>query len=161
MILDIVTVRKNDQEHERMNNVMHTDTFPYRICDMSLPQCNTGYVYMLISLKDKSFVYIGMTTSIIRRINQHNSGLGAVSTEPLHLRPYALFAYICGFELRKDLMSYVEQKWKFRRDQLRINGVNEPMAWAHAGGSLISEIDAHDNADPCGLKMVCMFMEDT
>ena len=157
MILDIITVRENGQEDRPHRNMMHTDTFPYRICDMSLPQCNTGYVYMLISLKDKSFVYIGMTTSIIRRIGQHNSGLGAVSIEPLHLRPYALFAYICGFDLRKDLMVYVEQRWKAKRNQLRRNGVNEPMAWAQGGASVISEIDQHDSADPCGFNLLCMF----
>ena len=159
MILDLITVYENEEEGRTPRNVMHTDTFPYRICDMSLPQCNTGYVYMLISLVDQSFVYIGMTTCIRKRVQQHNSGVGAVSTEPLHLRPYALFAYICGFDLRKDLMSYVEHAWKVKRDHLVRDGVNSPMAWAQVGAQIVTEFDQEETSDPCGLSLVCMFKE--
>ena len=89
-----------------MNDV--SATFPYRICDVALPQCNTGNVYMLMSVNDHNFSYTGKTLSIRRRIQQHNSGVGSVSTEPLHLQPFALFAYICGFDSKNDLLFYIE-----------------------------------------------------
>ena len=37
---------------------------PYQMCDVPLPDCNTGFVYMLISLKDQHFTYIGETLDI-------------------------------------------------------------------------------------------------
>ena len=44
------------------------------------------------------FTYIGKTKYICTRIQQNNSGVGSVATGPLQLCPYALLAYICGFE---------------------------------------------------------------
>ena len=85
-----------------MNDV--SSCIPYCICDIALPQCNTDYVYMLMSVNDHNFSYIGKMLSIRTRIQQHNSGVGSVSTEPLHLRPFALFAYICGFDSKNDLL---------------------------------------------------------
>ena len=156
MILEIITVRESG-EMRSGRSVMNTDTFPYRICDMSLPQCNTGYVYMLLSLEDKKFVYIGMTNSIRERIKQHNSGVGSVSTEPLHLRPYALLAYICGFDLRTEYMQYIEQRWKFERDQLIKRGINDPISWAEAGGAVIDSMNANNDGEQHPFKLVCMF----
>ena len=77
---------------------MTQSTFPFCICDVSLPQCTMGYVYMLISIKDLTFTYNRKTKSIRKIIQQHNSGVGSVAPDPLHLRPYANLAYICGFE---------------------------------------------------------------
>ena len=105
-VISIITVGTDVQQGISRHRMMTQRSFPYRIRDISLPQCNTGYVYMLISIKDTSFSYIGKTYSIRRRIQHHNSGVGSVSTEPLHLRPYALFAYICGFESKKDIFLY-------------------------------------------------------
>ena len=34
-------------------------TCPYRIYDVYLPQYNTGYLYMLVSIKDINLTYIG------------------------------------------------------------------------------------------------------
>ena len=78
---------------------MNQNTFPFRVCDVVLPDCNTGYVYMLVSVRDGSFAYFGKTNSIRTRIMQHNRGIGSLSTEPFHLHPFALYAYICGFNL--------------------------------------------------------------
>ena len=52
---------------------------------MTLPDCNTGFVYMILSLKNKEFCYIGETISIRRRLQQHNSGYGSNSTAPKKL----------------------------------------------------------------------------
>ena len=47
----------NTKESTR-SKIITQSTFPFRVCDVSLPQCNTGYVYMLISIKDLTFTYI-------------------------------------------------------------------------------------------------------
>ena len=155
-VISIVTINTSEQQEQRR---VHTQTsFPFRIVDVSLSQCNTGYVYMLISLKDKNFSYIGKTKSIRQRIRQHNSGIGSVATEPLHLRPYALFAYICGFNSKIAILSYVERKWKEKRDDLRENGENNIQAWAHCGNEIIENMDEESfGVKPSDLKLICLF----
>jgi predicted GIY-YIG superfamily endonuclease len=159
-VLQLITVKTSldDVASPVHNRVMTQATYPYRICDVALPQCNTGYVYMLISLKDFNFSYIGKTLSIRRRIQQHNSGIGSVSTEPLHLRPYALFAYICGFDSKNDLLFYIERMWKVKRDGLIRNGVNDLKAWASCGSEIIAELDEENfGVNPSDLTLVCLF----
>jgi predicted GIY-YIG superfamily endonuclease len=119
-VLQLITVGVNTHVLPT-RRMMSQATFPYPICDGALPQCNTGYVYiMLMSVNDHNFSCIGKTLSIRRRIQQHNSGVGSVSTEPLHLWPFALFAYICGFDSKNDLLFYIERIWKEKRDRLAI-----------------------------------------
>ena len=83
---------------------------------------------MLISIKDIKFTFIGKYIFIITRIQQHNSRLGSVSTEPIHLRPYDFLAYIGGFDSKTDIFN-VENLWKEIRDRQIINGVNDAKAW--------------------------------
>ena len=162
-VLDIITVNSsvNQNEHQVESNRTFTQTsFPYRICDVSLPDCNTGYVYMLVSIKDSSFAYIGKTNSIRTRITQHNTGIGSTSTEPIHLRPFALYAYICGFNGNQDLMFYVERQWKEKRNRLIRNGVNDINAWARCGSEVIAcmrtDVEAFGIL-PSELSLICVF----
>ena len=58
-VLNVVTVNQNiDTVTENVNNkgTMNQHSFPYRICDVSLPTDSSGYVYMLISLRSSDFV---------------------------------------------------------------------------------------------------------
>ena len=75
-------------------------TFPFRIRDSQIPQCNTGFVYMLISLRNTKALYIGMTKCLRTRLKQHNSGSGSLFTSVESLQPYAIFSYMCGFDVR-------------------------------------------------------------
>ena len=112
----------------QIRRVFTPSSFPYRIRDSALPQCNTGHVYMLMSIKDMNFTCIGKTKCIRNRIQKHNSGVGAVDAEPLHLRPHAMFAYVCGFDSQNDLLFYIEDAWKQKRDQMIRNGINDAKA---------------------------------
>ena len=115
---------------------------------------------MLMSVNDHNFSYIGKTVSIGRRIQQHNSGVGSVSTEALHLRPFALFAYICGFASKNDLLFYIERVWKEKRDRLIRSGVNDLKAWAYCGSEVISELNEENfGVKPSDLTLVCLFKE--
>ena len=156
-VLSIISVGSNSQAANR-RRIMTQTTFPYRICDNSLPQCNTGYVYMLVSMKNFNFSYIGQTHSISKRIQAHNTGVGSVSTEPLHLRPYALFAYICGFNCRFDVLEYMETQWKVKRDRLIRSGVNDLKAWAYSANDVISELNVESvGIQPSELTLICLF----
>ena len=125
---------------------MTQTTFPYRICDVSLPQCNSGYVYMLLSTRQKNYTYIGTTNCIRSRLQQHNSGNGAVATAPAYLRPFALLAYICGFGgERRDLRYFIESKWKEKRDEVIQRGQQSILAWARCGETVIHDITNNNN----------------
>ena len=93
-ILRIITIDYNVNTRSEII-VLTQETLPYRICDVSLPKYNTGYVYMLISVKYLNLTYTRKMTSIRTIRRQHNSGLGSISTEPLHFQPYAfLHTYV-------------------------------------------------------------------
>ena len=135
------------------------DAHPFRFCDRPLPQCNTGYVYMLISLRNKEATYIGMTNNITNRLHQHNSGLGTSFTASLRLQPWALFVYIVGFDSNRQLMFSLERKWKVRRCEERIRGVRCPKQIARLAYGLIEDVQnmntfAYNNND---LRLVLNF----
>ena len=142
-VLDLVTINTRTEERNQ-SRTMDQQHFPFRNCDITLPQCNTGYVYMLISVRTRDFTYIGTTANLRTRLQQHNTGNGSSSTEPSHLRPYALLAYICGFGGRRNLRLLVEERWKRRRDQEIANGNNDSREWARCGQDVINELNHSD-----------------
>ena len=121
-VLNLVTVNNNTTW-----NLQHTFTqnlFPYQLADVMLLQCNTGYVYMLLSLRHQNFTYIGTTKYIRNKIMAHNCGCGAAETTRTYLRPFALLAYICGFAETEDaiaILSYVLY--------LKENGKRKEIEW--------------------------------
>ncbi len=44
--------------------------YPYRISDILLPLDSTGFVYMLVSVKDCSRTYVGQTENISKQITR-------------------------------------------------------------------------------------------
>ena len=81
-VLGIITINSNIEEVQECT--MGQETHPYQICDVPLPQCNTGCLYMLISLNDLNLIYIGIEISIKTRLLHNNYGVRAVDTEPLN-----------------------------------------------------------------------------
>ena len=162
-VLGIVTINDNTYDAQRNVRTMNQNSYPFHICDISLPSSRTGFVYFLISVKDKSFTYIGSTICIVERLPQHNSGYGSFETCPNNLRPYGVMAYICGSKLEnKDFRLYLERKWKVHRDLLISINNKDPRVWARvAGQSTINEaieeqrylVSEHD------LKLVLLFNE--
>ena len=87
-LLRVVTINGEDEINENLEmneRVLYQSSLPYRIRDVSFPQDNTGFVYMLVSVRSTDFVYIGKTKNLIERPRMHNSGYGSSSTEPVHL----------------------------------------------------------------------------
>ena len=166
-VLKLVTV--NNDHDINQNNAMQRPTtqnlnqnnYPFRVNDVQLPDVQSGYVYMLISLCHPNFSYIGETICIRSRIQMHNSGNGARATAPAYLRPFALFAYICGFSStsRNHLRFYIEQQWKVKRDNLIRQGVNDQKRWAYCGTDIINQINNNDRfgMQSSELKLVCLF----
>ena len=157
-VLEVITVNQNDQDSD-VSRILNTETYPHLIRDIVLPQCNTGYVYMLVSLRIKDFIYIGTTNCIRSRLKAHNCGHGSTSTEPTYLRPYALFAYICGFGGgRKDLRYHIEKTWKEKRDELIRNGNTNHRSIALSANSIIRGLNENQfGVAPSELILVCLF----
>ncbi len=87
--------------------------YPYRISDISLPSDSTGFVYMLVTVKDCSRTYVRQTENISKRLYQHNKGWGAVGTADPQYRPYAVAAYICGMgHMNPVEHEGIKTKWK-------------------------------------------------
>ena len=84
-ILEMASV--NDMASDSNISVFNHQDCPFRLSDMPLPTCNTGFVYMLVSTHSSSFSYIGETQNIGVRLNQHNSGYGAETTCDPSMRP--------------------------------------------------------------------------
>ena len=76
----------------------------------------------------------------------HNSGCGAAEPTPTYLRPFALLAYICGFDETEDdncdskLRFTIERKWKEKRDWMISNGNNDKYEWAKCGNLVIDNM---------------------
>lgn len=132
-VLSVVTVNGSD---ERVTTLAPVN-FPFRISDMRLPSMRTGIVYMLISLRRRSYVYIGKTFQPRIRLYNHNAGYGSSSTEPYYLRPFAVMAYISGFGDNGLLMLAIEREWKMCRDYLIGQGINDPRVWAKTGAEMV------------------------
>ena len=160
-ILDLVTVNRSSDEDERRNvqSIHQPTNFPFRICDLPLPNCNTGFVYFLVSIKNPSFTYIGQTKCISRRLRQHNSGYGSNSTTPLSLRPYACLAYITGFDAeQKRIRERVEEAWKKKRDFLIRHGNHDVYSWVQSGGDCINDLcEANEEMMRLELRLIMLF----
>ena len=162
-ILSIFTVNESNPT-SNIVRTMNQNDYPFRICDISLPSCATGFVYFLLSIKDKSFTYIGSTICIRERLPQHNSGFGSFETCPINLRPYGLMAYICGSRLEsKDFRLYLERKWKVHRDSLIARRNFDPRAWVRDGGQTTINEAIHEQmfqVDENDMKLVLLFKDE-
>ena len=144
-ILDLVTIEASSNG-ENQNSIrqisLTTESYPFRICDIPLPRCKSGFVYFLISVRTCSFTYIGECKCIVNRLANHNSGHGSSSTIPSHQRPYAILGYIGGFNgTDKTFRRFIERRWKEKRDELIREGINDPREWFRSGSYVISSLD--------------------
>ena len=139
-VLDITTIHNESNTGEEVTGNLTLDqtNFPFRICDISLPQDQTGYVYFLISRRNRHFVYIGATMCVRSFLINHKSGTGSFEV-PIEFRPYALIAYICGFRKDKTLMEMIKETWKNEYKE------NDVLKWARNAKEFLH----HDNDLRC------------
>lgn len=93
---------------------------PYRICEYQLPTTDTGFVYLIISMKKPTFTYIGQCKQLTKRLSDHNSGNGAFGTSDPSLPPFYIAGFISGFEsYERTELERLETRWKNARRDLR------------------------------------------
>jgi predicted GIY-YIG superfamily endonuclease len=111
----------DEEEPEKAFVIDQANEHPFRPIDIPLPMRKEYCSYILVSLKDTSFTYIGSTMDLSKRINQHNSYHGgSKSTNHNMLKPWALLGYVVGFNNKQQAMSF-EGYWKatVRDEQVR------------------------------------------
>ena len=109
-LLECLCSKKKNTDIQKMLCIDQSRSI-YRPRDVPIPNDNTGQVYILVSTRDNSFVYIGSTFNLSFRFKQHNSGCGAEQTSSISLRPWALLAYVCGFNGNENKFRLFENKW--------------------------------------------------
>jgi predicted GIY-YIG superfamily endonuclease len=113
---------------------LHQSLHPFCPLDVVQPNDPSGCCYILVSLKNRGVTYIGQTKRLVQRIKEHNSGYGSQGTSDYRLRPWALLAYVSGFDGNVGAMLAFERQWKATRDHYRLT---DPMQIADVGRSLI------------------------
>ena len=118
-ILYVVTVYSDIAMNKTRVPTLNLYYFPFRVCDISLPQCKTGFVYFLIVIWTMDYTYIGECKCFVTRLYHHNSGHDSTSTMPENRCPFAIMGYICGFygknkALHRQFRKAMERKmWLF------------------------------------------------
>ena len=101
----------------------------YRPRDATIPALRC--VYLLVSTKFHDITYIGETDNLSRRLYQHNLGKGSSGTRIAMLMPWALIAYVVGFETRQSRQMF-EARWQQQRPRRRTYGNTTTMLLDHA-----------------------------
>jgi hypothetical protein len=100
--------------------VVNLANHPYRPIDVPLPPGGSGVCYLLVSTVDTNVTYIGETIKPVGvRLEQHNSGIGASQTANQSLRPWALLAYVCGFDGSREKRKSFEKDWQDARGRIK------------------------------------------
>jgi predicted GIY-YIG superfamily endonuclease len=99
---------------QEFRSIFRYNMFPFEMKNASLPQCNTGYCYMLMSSKNIILTYIGQTVNLKDRLKNHNQGEGGGTkiTNEIQTRPWSLLAYIVGFDNNRCHIKSVEASWQ-------------------------------------------------
>lgn len=72
---------ENENDSSESSGLLDLDkTFPYKLCNVQLPNSNTGFVYLIVSTIDFDRCYVGETENITTRLIKHNSGHGSKGT---------------------------------------------------------------------------------
>jgi predicted GIY-YIG superfamily endonuclease len=149
-IINVLSDEGTSPRNLRDVPVLDQNQHPFCPLDVSQPNDCSGYCYILVSLKDSKSTYIGQTKKLVVRLKEHNSGYGSQGTSDPRLRPWALLAYVTGFDGNVSSMLAFERQWKVRRDNYQISA---PMQIADMGRSLIASWQ-ETNPDAVDLRYI-------
>lgn len=129
--------------NEAQQTVITVPSTAFRPRDFVLPK--TSAVYLLVSTVDTSYMYIGETHDIRKRLNEHNSTRGSEMTKIRALQPWAVFGYVYKFQNRHDRLRF-ESNWKCRWKNPNFNEwASHPQRLLDLGTMMASEINETRN----------------
>jgi predicted GIY-YIG superfamily endonuclease len=79
--------------NQHKNMMLHCHNLLLNWITINMPHCS----YLIQSLSDCNHFYIGYTTCVQRRLQQHNGELSGGAHETKKHRPWALICYVSGF----------------------------------------------------------------
>ena len=91
---------------------------------VDIPVVANGFVYLLVSLRDKSFqtCFIGETTkNLLEELGQHNSGEKSLLTSKYHFRPWSIAAFVTNFSCEENRVKLKMEMEKVIFLKLRID----------------------------------------
>ena len=88
--------------------------FPYRMKDCALPSIGIPLAYMLVSQTHTEITYVGSTTNIKQRLNNHNSLHGGSQwTKTINYKPWGLMGVVTGFNSQREARQF-ETLWQHK-----------------------------------------------
>jgi predicted GIY-YIG superfamily endonuclease len=141
VLSDVGDSRNRIREVPALNQSLH----PFRPIDVVVPNDPSGYCYILLSMRDRRVTYIGETKRLVKRIEEHNSGYGSEGSSDYRLRPWALLAFVSGFDGNHRAMLAFEYQWKMARD---FHHLTDPMQIADLGRRLIADWGERNSDGP-------------
>ena len=120
-MINMLSINVGDSSSSQRYALDLNQVYPFKISSFQLPsEPGTGFVYVLCSMKDPDFNYIGECQDIVKRLRAHNSGRGAEGTMNVNLQPFFIAAYITGFvQNSKAYRMQFETRVRNERDSLR------------------------------------------
>jgi len=104
----------------RAPSVDLTSHHPYCAIHVDVPNDSSGFSYLLVSLArgvENRATYIGQTSNLVARFDRHRLGAGPSATADPGLKPWAMLAYVSGFEGANTAeRMYFERLWQVARD---------------------------------------------
>jgi predicted GIY-YIG superfamily endonuclease len=113
-IIDVLSDEGSSLHGIRHVPALNQNLHPFCPLNVVQPNDGSGYCYILVSLKDRCTTYIGQTKRLVQRLRKHNSGYGSEGTSDYRLWPWALLAYVTGFDGNVRAMLAFERQWKMR-----------------------------------------------
>ena len=129
-------------QHQAMAELTNIDQRLHHLmpCSAPLPPGGSGCCHALISTKDLTTTYIGQTSRYLgSRLQEHNSGWGGLQSSDETKRPWAILAFVVGFDGSRETMLQFEFHWKEARQlQFNAQGSISPHEVAMAGRRLLT-----------------------
>ena len=96
-ILNLITINTNDDGNNNNNVFYYSNVYPFPLSDGNImPIENTGYVYCLVSTRNKDQINIVETHCFSQGLIRNNSGRGSQSMQDIINRPWDVASYIFG-----------------------------------------------------------------
>jgi len=109
-----------------------TSRHPYCAINVEVPNDNSGFSYVLASTAkgvEGRVTYIGQTDNLVARLNAHKLSAGPSATADPGLKPWAMLAYVSGFEgAGKAERMYFERLWEAARNRMNIKRRRQHMS---------------------------------
>ena len=106
---------------ERAPSIDQTLRHPYCAANVDVPNNSSGFCYLLASTArgvEGRVTYIGQTCNLVARFKNHKLGAGPSATADPGLKPWAMLAYVSGFEgAGQAQRMYFERLWQVARDR--------------------------------------------